>query len=475
MKAKFIFPIFIVAILFVGKTNAQIIPAVTRTVLSEQDKSTINQHLNEYITFTIDKKTLVESLYNNGRVQFQIRIDEKRDWLLDLQPNDMRAPDFRQTYITDKGKFEFDVPFVVNTFKGKTSDNRVARFTIDENNFFGVILSDQYHYVIRPARDYTRNSSDKNLIVHKSSDVIPKNEYFDYINDALEISEDAMEQDVLMRNNTTVSYTPCTYYLKIATDADYEFYQVKGSDLARTYGDMFSILNIVEGVYESTFNLKFIVTYQNVWTTTSNGYTYTSTNHSTLLSQFRNYWNSNMTGISRNIAHLFTGKNIGAWGVAAAIGQISNSLAYAVTMFAPDMQYTVTHEIGHLLNARDANLMNPVPPECLCDWDPLSLQSVMCQGRNRPNLWFCQTSIDQIGPFLTRNSTLLTGDFPANLTLTGTVSGFNEYKATQKITSNQVINSGYTVYKAGEIVELGNSFEVKLGAGFEIIFDDGCP
>ena len=90
------------------------------------------------------------------------------------------------------------------------------------------------------------------------------------------------------------------------------------------------------------------------------------------------------------------------------------------------------------------------------------------------NLWFCQTSINQIAPYLAINSALLTGNFPNNLTLSGIVNGFNEYQATQKITSNQIINSGYTIYKAAE-VELDNDFEVKLGAEFEIIIDNGCP
>ena len=234
----------------------------------------------------------------------------------------------------------------------------------------------------------------------------------------------------------------------------------------------------MEGVYESTFKMTFIVTHQNIWTTTSNGYAYTSTNHSVLLDQFRNYWNTYMTNISRNIAHLFTGKNIGVLGI-AWLGHITNpnipitpSYAYAASKLTPELYQTVTHEIGHNLNADDVNLMNPVPPECLCGGESAS---VMCQGLKAANLWFCQTSINQINPFLLSKSTLLTGNFPNTQTLTGTVSGFNVYQATQKITSNQVINSGYTVYKAKE-VELGNDFEVKLGAEFEIIIDDnGCP
>jgi len=465
-KVIFIFSVFFIAVLCMGKINAQIMPTITKVALLEHDKVTINQRINEYTTFTMDKRALVDSLQKYGRCQFQFRIDERLDWILDLQFNDMRAPDYKQTYISDEGKFEYK-PFVLNTYKGKTSNDQIARFSIDENNFFGVILDNEYHYVIRLVRDFIKNSSDERLIVYKSSDIL-ENETFDYINDAL-IAPDGIgniEENVIRGN------TPCPYYLKIATDTDYEFYQAKGSNLARTYSDIFSVLNIVEGVYESTFKTTFIITHQNVWTTTSSGYAYTSTNYSVLLDQFRNYWNSNMKNVSRNIAHLFTGKDIGVWGV-AWLGQVCNpkvpispSYAYAISWLRLDMYQTTAHEIGHNLNATDN------PSNCSCG---TSSASVMCQGIKAANLWFCHPSINQISPFLVSKRTLLTGNFPNTLTLTGTVSGFNVYQAIQKITSNQVINSGYTVYKAAE-VELGNNFEVKLGAEFEIIIDDnGCP
>ena len=480
MKAKYIFLVVVIAVLCMGKANARIMPAIQKTELLKKDKSALNEHLSEYVTFTMDKRALIDSLHKNGRCQFQIHIDEQRNWTFDLQLNDMRAPDYRQTYISDKGTFEYE-PYIVNTFKGKTSNNQIARFTIDKDNFFGIILDGKDYYVIRPAKDYTQNISDESLIVYKSSDIISENENANYINDVLELSEDGMEQDMPMRGNT-----PCNYYLKIATDADYEFFYDKmGSNLAATYSYIFSIMNLIEGVYENTFNMTFIVTYQNVWTTTSNGYPYTATYYSTLLSQLRNYWNSNMTGISRNIAHLFTGKLIvdvdgNLVGGVAYLGQISNpnvpitnTTGYSITRHrGPEMYQTTAHEIGHNLNGGEISQMKPIPPECLCN---SNTASVMCQGEKAANLWFCQTSINQISPFLASKSTLLTGSFPANLTLSGTVSGFNVYQATQKITSNQVINSGYTVYKAAE-VELDNDFEVKLGAEFEIIIDDnGCP
>ena len=128
-KAKFIFSVIVIAALCVGKANAQIKPAIRTVTLMEQDKAALNQYLNEYTAFTIDKRALIDSLYKNGRCQFQIRIDEQRDWTIDLQFNEMRAPDYKQTYISDKGKFE-QGKNKLNIFKGRTSNNQVARFTI---------------------------------------------------------------------------------------------------------------------------------------------------------------------------------------------------------------------------------------------------------------------------------------------------------------------------------------------------------
>ena len=471
MKTKYIFSVIVIALLCVGKVNSQIASSIQKTTLTTKDNAVLEQHLSEFTAFTMDKREIANTLRINGAGQFRLRIDEQMDWTIDLQLNDMRAPDFRQTYISDEGKFEYE-SFRVNTFKGTTSDGQIARFTIDENNFFGVIFDDKFHYVIRYAKDYTENNSDKSLIVYRSSDIISDDEHFDYINDALEIPSDIVQQDAMIISNDAISsYTPCTYYLKIATDADYEFYQAMGNNLTNTYSYIFSVLNIVEGVYESTFNMKFIVTYQNVWTVTSSGYPYSETNPYLLLDDFRDYWNINMTGIPRNIAHLFTGKFFvgGILGLARVQG-LGTDYAYGLSRFHPQILYILTHEIGHNLGAGD----NPSAPDCHC-FSNINPRSVMCQGGNSlSSLWFCQQSINSVSPFLASNSAILTGNLPNNLTLTGTVSGFNEYQATQKITSNQVVNSGYTVYKAGEI-ELSSGFEVQLGAEFEIIIDDGCP
>lgn len=154
-------------------TNSQIIPCIKSAVLTEHDKAILNQYLSKYTAFTFNKKELADYLHANGDAgRLRLRIDDRLDWTIDLELNDLRAPGYTSTYTTDEGTFEVEEPFVVNTFKGKTSDGKTVRFTIDEDFFFGVIFGERYHYMIRPAKDYTKNSEDETIIVYHSWDVI---------------------------------------------------------------------------------------------------------------------------------------------------------------------------------------------------------------------------------------------------------------------------------------------------------------
>ena len=84
-----------------------------------------------------------------------------------MELNDLRAPDYKSFYTTEEGTFESTEQFVVNTFKGETSTGQHVRFTIDENIFFGIIFGENYHYVIRSAKDYTLNKEDKRFGIVK--------------------------------------------------------------------------------------------------------------------------------------------------------------------------------------------------------------------------------------------------------------------------------------------------------------------
>ncbi|MDR2914418.1 MAG: zinc-dependent metalloprotease [Tannerella sp.] len=459
MKNNNIFLIVIIAFLCLGTANSQIVPSVNNKVaFSGNDKAVLDQRLSNYTVFTIDKREIISKLYNEGKGQFRICIDKQLDWTIELEFNDMRMPDYKQTYVTDKGEFEHE-PFVVNTFKGKTSDNQIVRFTIDEDNFYGVILDEQEHYVIRPAKDYTNNKSDNSLIAYKKSDIIIDNNA-DYINDALEVPEiDGRKRlETNMMNNISTRATPCAYRLIIATDADYEFYQDMGSSVSNTYSYIFSILNIIEGLYQSTFGLRFAVSFQNVFTTSNQPYT--STHNSTLLNQLSTEWENNRAGIPRELAHLFTGKVVAGTGGLTWAGELhsmGNGRGYGFSVFRPEMYQTTAHEIGHTLGAYD----NPND----CDCGKVNA-SVMCQGMKDANLWFCQQSKNEISQFLGWfGSYFQTGSVPTAITLSGTFNGsFQNNSATQTITTSQFVNNGLVSYKAGTYIEFQSGFEVSTNA-----------
>ena len=411
MKNKILISIVIVTVLSLETINAQVIPSIRKASLTENDQTILDQHISKYATFTIDKKDLIDNLYGNGGTgQFRLRIDEQLDWTIDLEFNDMRAPDFRQEYVSYEGTFEYK-EFSLNTFKGRTSNNQIARFTIDEDNFFGVIINDMEHYIIRPTKDYTKNSADESFIVYKNLDIIITEDDFDYLNDALETQEN-IENGFINRDefgNTELgggfpSRANCLK-LRLAIDADYTIYQAFGSNLPNTYSYMLSLINIVDGIYEETFGLNIMITYQNIWTSTSSpNYPYGSSygGYNDLFAQFAVYWRAiSQATVTRNNVHLFHNKT--GWGSAGHIGQIDDpsimfnpaSGAYSMSSYDPLQYFITTHEISHNMGANH-------PPIGLSNCD----NSIM-GGLNTTQpitLYFCNYSINEISTCLNANS-----------------------------------------------------------------------
>lgn len=147
------------------------------------------------------------------------------------------------------------------------------------------------------------------------------------------------------------------------------------------------ILNSVDGIYESQLNTGITLTYQQCWTNASTD-PYTSTNASTRLSQFRNYWQANRTSVHRDAAHMWTGVDLDgptvgiAWvavtcnnpGYSYGLSQDYSPSALAVRLTA--------HEIGHNLSATHDN-ETPVCSGVSCSGSgPIMCSSLQSSGSN---------------------------------------------------------------------------------------------
>ena len=209
--------------------------------------------------------------------------------------------------------------------------------------------------------------------------------------------------------------------MHIFTISAYQFHNKVG--LGYNYGTpsvsetqtlIFSLLNLAEVVYTSTFGLRFYVTY--LFVDELNTRPYSATADTIMLNDFRRYWNTpksppqiDHTKIDRNIAYLLTAKS-GQPGYAMYVGRLhnpanaQNSDAYAYNQYASTEHcdkstdgtwITMAHEIGHLLGAYDIR-------------PPYTDGSLMCQGGKTPaNVWFSNISKNEINYFLNLHASVM--------------------------------------------------------------------
>jgi len=147
------------------------------------------------------------------------------------------------------------------------------------------------------------------------------------------------------------------YETEIACDADYDFFTKNGASVNNTIADIEMVMNGVDVIYKRDLDIAYEIVHVVVRTASGLPYPSTMTDPDTLLTNFRNEWRSNYTGISRDVAHLFTGKNLDGstigvgWVKVVCEGPVAG-YAYALSQsrFTTNLKdrYSLTaHEIGH--------------------------------------------------------------------------------------------------------------------------------
>ena len=193
----------------------------------------------------------------------------------------------------------------------------------------------------------------------------------------------------------------------MATEADVEFVNSTGG-AAGANAKILSILNMVEGLYESELSLTISVVYQHNWSVPDTFETATpridqvcrTSAAARVLCNFQDYWNQNfpVSQIPRDAAHLFTYKTNLRGAGQAFIGEMCDPLfAYGISGRVDtswgweEANFLVTaHEIGHNLGAVHAQELSNCPPT-----------SLMTSGINGSTEFsFCSESRNQINIYV---------------------------------------------------------------------------
>ncbi len=167
----------------------------------------------------------------------------------------------------------------------------------------------------------------------------------------LDLLDQDHETDHVQNNGGGGGQFDALKFCEIAFDTDYEFFQKNNSNVNTTINDIENVMNVVDGIYRNDVEIGYDITTIIVRSTSNDPYT--SSNAQTMLGEFLNHWVSQQSGVQRDIAHMFTGKNTGGTiGIAYLRAICSKSIGYGLsqsryTSVMRNRAGLTCHELGH--------------------------------------------------------------------------------------------------------------------------------
>lgn len=379
-------------------------PAQRRTTIALEPD--LNRVFRNYERVRLDTAETARQIRLTGRLSINTELQNLE---LDLEPHDLRAEGYRAEETVAGGMM---LPVLsespVRTFKGHVRGRKdvQARFTIDEDSFEGSILMPEERYYVEPASRYLPAADPSEFLFYKASDVIDTEpvtcgiSLHEKVSDAADkLGEvDSIASATQSVGTVTPDALATPLEAELATEADFEYVTALGG-AANANNEILSIMNQVEGVYQTEIGLSFKIVYQHTWATSADPYT--TVDPVLAIKEFTNYWNANFPNVVRDLAHMWTGKNLTNTSGVGWTSVVCRSPASAYSLServvpAPQKFVLPAHEIGHNFGA------NHTDGTAAC-------ANTIMQGvaTDSSVLSFCQLSRDQITAFINANPSCL--------------------------------------------------------------------
>ncbi len=353
--------------------------------MNESLKTDLDKFFTEYSLVDIPRK----EIRKKAKASQPITINTgERVFSFALEPKHLRSRNLKLEVITEEGIENLERKEGV-TFRGTLMGNPESevRLMIDEKKISGYIFTGTERFFLSSASNYSKHASPQTVVVYLSEHAITEP-----VEMQPAITIQGLQQ-VTTEFNPPVAAANQLRVIELATDADFAFVsRLGGVEAANNY--ILSVVNMVDGLYESELGLSITVTHQNAWAAQD---PYTPNNGGDLyplLSSVQNFWNSNkpISNYPRDVVHLFTGRWQGAG--LAYMGSICQmpSFSYGVSAFCGGafiQSLVMAHEIGHNLSADHTDT-----GECVN-----SVMNSVLSGSVRS---FCQPSRNTITGYVSR-------------------------------------------------------------------------
>lgn len=321
----------------------------------------LSRILRRYERLRVDAPEAVGKIKRGERLSF---VTSEGNLEVELVPNDLRSADYRAEETgADGSRRPAPAAGEVRTFRGKVQglDQAEARFNLKDGSFEGMIVTEGERFYFERLNKYEDAAAPDEFIFYRGSDVL--SDAPGYCGVTLEAELNGESAGVSGQIAAAVEMAGAATLLEadLATEADYEYVTAAGGSAAAN-AEILAIMNLIDGIYETQLGISLKVVYQHAWASNAAGYPYTANlDGPTLLNEFTSHWNQSFTGVQRDVAHLWTGKDItsnGNSGLAgiAWVGVVcsSPSHSYGVSQRFTNTaikQALTAHEMGHNFSA----------------------------------------------------------------------------------------------------------------------------
>ena len=370
LKNHFFGSAFILAILAgATTTEAQLDQAEVLSALGLVDGAIVNVDTQDHVPGT----------------NFTCEVDiDGQPCTLDLQPHSIRGQNFEVKVQIADGSYVQHQAQATRLLRGTISGmagSRVVGSVLDSGIMAKIVLPTGSTLFIEPIASKIAIENPAAHVVYRSSDVI------DSVLQCGVVDPDTRRRTVVNypideSKDPVVAAGTVIQIAELAIDTDVEFFNFFGSQQA-TLDRIELVVGIMNDQYETqTFLTHALST---IIVRSSEPDPYTSFDAFALLDQFVTHWLNNQSSVQRDVAHLFTGKDLGGIGGVAFVGGLC-TLGNAFGLDRIDFNGMLVcstdllaHELGHNWSANHCNCPNNTMNgglTCSNDFTAATIQSI---------------------------------------------------------------------------------------------------